>query len=95
MLFVTLLKARPGSTVQDRVARRLNWQYPEGLKLVAEYWLAGEPTVVTITEADDASVIWNALAQWSDFFEVVAISPAITSEQGIALARERMAAAHA
>jgi hypothetical protein len=30
MLFVTLLSTRPGFTFQEGVAKRLQWEYPEG-----------------------------------------------------------------
>lgn len=39
MLFVLLLKTRLGSTFQEGGSRRLQWQYPEGVSVAAEYWL--------------------------------------------------------
>ena len=38
MLFVALGNVRAG-TLQERTARRLEWQYPEGAHVVAEYRL--------------------------------------------------------
>ena len=47
MLFVALLSTRPGNTFQEGVARRLQWDYPEGANVLAEYWLETEaPRVV-------------------------------------------------
>ena len=38
MLVAAVLKVKVG-TIAERVARRAQWQYPEGAKSVAEYWL--------------------------------------------------------
>ena len=41
MEFVALLKFRPSVPAAERDAalmRRAAWQYPDGLKVVAEYW---------------------------------------------------------
>ena len=42
MLFVALLGTKPGNTFQEGVARRLQWEYPEGMNVLAEYWLETE-----------------------------------------------------
>ena len=46
MEFVALLKFRPSVPAAERDAalmRRAAWQYPDGLKVIAEYWpLSGE-----------------------------------------------------
>ena len=39
MLFVALLRTKPGSTFQEGGARRLQWQYPEDVDVLGEYWL--------------------------------------------------------
>ena len=53
MLFVTLLSTRPGFTFQEGVAKRLQWEYPEGANVVAEYWLETEaPRVIAVMEAE-------------------------------------------
>lgn len=57
MLFVALLKPKAG-TPQERIARRLNWQYPAGVRQVAEYWLqTSNPDVVGVFEADSIAPI--------------------------------------
>jgi len=49
MLFVALLDTRPGSTFQEGGSRRLQWEYPEGVNVLAEYWLETDsPRVVSI-----------------------------------------------
>jgi hypothetical protein len=35
MLFVALLSTRPSNTFQEGVARRLQWEYPEGANVLA------------------------------------------------------------
>lgn len=93
MLFVSLFKPKPGSHVGNRLAKRVDWKFPEGVRLVEEYWLpAGELEVITITEADDALTIVDSLIPWNDDFEI-STYPAVTVEQGIAHARELMAVA--
>lgn len=95
MQFITLLTPKQGSTLKERIARRLEWKYPDGVKLLGEYWLAGDhPNVVIITEGDDATKILDALAAWDDVFEAEVI-PAVPVEQGMAHARDLMAAAAA
>jgi hypothetical protein len=53
MLFVALLSTRPRTTFQEGATRRLQWQYPEGANLLAEYWLETEsPRVMAVVEAE-------------------------------------------
>lgn len=93
MLFVTLMKGKPGSTIRDRTLRRLEWTYPEGMRPLHEYWVAsGDPEVVLICEAESPTVLIHAISQWDDVFEF-RVFPAVTSEEGIAHARQELAAA--
>src|SRR5665811_801944 len=53
MLFVALGSVRAG-TQRERIARRLEWSYPPGMKVIAEYHLmTPSPAVISIAEADD------------------------------------------
>ncbi|HEY65268.1 MAG TPA: DUF3303 family protein [Caldilineae bacterium] len=89
MLFAALLKVRAG-TIAERAARRVKWQPPEGVRLVAEYWLqTTDPSVISIIEADNVASIMAAVAGWDDVFDVT-IVPAITAEEGLELARQIM-----
>jgi hypothetical protein len=89
MLFVALLEAT-GGTPEERTARRAEWQYPEGIKVIAEYWLQNDdPVVVSIFEADDNAPIFAISAQWGDVFNIKVV-PAITAEQGLKLAQQMM-----
>ncbi len=82
MLFVTLGTAMEG-TLKERSAKRLNWQYPEGAKLIAEYWPQGGPyDVVAIVEADSVGPMMAATAEWDGLFEFIT-TPAVTAEEGI------------
>ncbi len=91
MLFVMLLKTKPGATFQEGGARRLQWEYPEGLNVLAEYWLETDsPRVVSIVEVDDMGAFGATRMAWGDLFEIEAY-PAVTGEQGMAMLRQAMA----
>ncbi len=91
MLFVSLLKVKSG-TMKERMPRRAGWQYPDGMRLVAEYWLqTSDPAVISITEADSIAPIMAAVAQWDDFYDITVI-PAVTAEEGLQLAQQMMQA---
>jgi uncharacterized protein with GYD domain len=90
MLFVALLEVT-GGTPEERTARRAEWQYPEGIRLIAEYWLQDDDyAVVSIFEADDNAAIFAVYAQWGDVFNIK-VMPAVTAEQGLKLAQQMMA----
>jgi hypothetical protein len=89
MLFVALLKATAG-TPEERIARRAQWQYPEGVQPVAEYWLqTADPDVVSIFETDSVAPIMATLAEWGDVYDITVV-PAITAEEGLQLAQQMM-----
>jgi hypothetical protein len=95
MLFVALLNNRPGTTFQEGGARRLQWQYPEGANVLAEYWLETEaPRVVAVMEAESMEAeSMEAFGQirmdWGDMFEIE-VFPAVTAEQGMEMLRRAM-----
>ena len=88
MLFVALLKARPG-TQQQRIARRMSWQAPDvGAKVVGEYWLeTPDPACVAVFTADKISQLWAIFTGWDDLFEI-SIYPATTAEEGLELLKQ-------
>ena len=89
MLFVGLFKVRAG-TSKERAARRVQYQIPEGLRVVAEYWLqTTDPNTIVIFEADSVAPIMAGIADWDDLFDVT-IVPAITAEEGSKLAQQMM-----
>jgi hypothetical protein len=90
MLFVALLKNRAAGTFQEGVARRMQWDYPEGANVLAEYWLETEaPRVVAVIEAENVSVFGQIRMDWGDMFEIE-VFPAVTGEQGMEMARRAM-----
>ncbi len=93
MLFVSFMTPKPPSTSNERTKRRLDWKYPEQMRVIAEYWLADEhPQVVLISEGDDAATMIQAINQWDDMFDIKVV-PAIHAEAGLAGAREMFSAA--
>ena len=91
MLFVTLLSTRPGFTFQEGVAKRLQWEYPEGANVLAEYWLETDsPRVVSVMEAEDMAPFGAIRMHWGDLFDIE-VYPAVTSEQGMEMLRQAMA----
>ena len=89
MLFVSLLKVKSG-TMKERMPRRAGWQYPDGMRMVAEYWLqTSDPAIITVAEADSIAPLMAAVAQWDDFFDITVI-PAVTAEEGLQLALQMM-----
>lgn len=95
MLFVTLCNLRPGSPAMEGARRRADWTPPEGMKIVAEYWLTtNRPAVIVIVETNDAKTFFESRAQWSDIFDMESFG-AVTGEEGAALAREMFAGSRA
>jgi len=89
MLFVALAKVRSG-TDAERTARRLQYQFPQGLRVVAEYWLQHtDPNVIVIAEADDIAPIMAATAAWDDVYSFTVV-PAVTAQQGMELVKASM-----
>lgn len=89
MLFAILLKVRSG-TAKERIARRVQWQYPAGARMVAEYWLqTTDPQVISIVEAESVAPILAAVIAWDDVFDLTVV-PAMTAEEGLKLAKQMM-----
>jgi hypothetical protein len=89
MLFVSLASVRAG-TDRERIARRMQWSYPPGVKPAAEYWLQTDnPKLISICEADDIASIMAATSAWDDVFSFNVV-PACTAEQGMEIAKKMM-----
>lgn len=89
MLFVALSSVRAG-TQAERIQRRAKWN-PEagGVHFVAEYWLpTASPNVIHVFETDDASLIFEGVAQWDDVFDTQ-VFPATTAEEGLRAFQQR------
>jgi hypothetical protein len=89
MLFVALMKAKPG-TQEERIARRMAWQMPPipGTEKIAEYWLETlDPACIVVFKADHIGQIWAAFAGWDDLFDISKY-PAISAEEGLELLKQ-------
>jgi hypothetical protein len=87
MLFVALGNVRAGTT-RERVGRRLQWNYPEGIRVIGEYWLqTPSPQIVSICEADSIASLMAATSAWDDVISWTVV-PAVTAEEGMELARQ-------
>ena len=91
MMFLSIGKAKAASTTKQRVARRLNWNYPAGMRVIGEYWLQGnDPTLITVVETENVASIMSAVADWDDVFDFTVL-PAIPAEEGLQLAKKMAA----
>jgi hypothetical protein len=63
----------------------MQWSYPEGLKVEAEYWPAtNDPAVFVVAQADDIAPIVQLSADWDDLFDITVV-PCLTAEEGLAM----------
>lgn len=95
MLYVWLASWKPGLSQQQMdgaLQRRASWRYPEGVRVLGEYWAASHaPCVISIFQADDYRPIMDVGFDWQDVFEIQCI-PACTPEQGLQWGAEILAA---
>lgn len=95
-LFVMLLTMKPNlppDAIQKSIARRAEWQAPEGVEVIAEYWLAGPgqegPNVIAIFKAPSSAPIYLTSIAWGDIFDIE-VHPAVTADEGLALASKML-----
>jgi hypothetical protein len=91
MDYVGILKFRKSVGGAERDAalmRRAGWRYPEGVKVVAEYWpMAGDVQVVTIFSTDSAASVMELYMEWEDVFDID-IHPALSADEGLKIGPE-------
>ena len=91
MEFVGLLRFRPSVPAAERDAalmRRAAWKYPDGIKLISEYWpVSGDYQVVTTFAADSIASIMEVEFEWNDVFDVTVV-PAVSAEEGLRIGPE-------
>ncbi len=82
-------RASVGGAERDAaLLRRASWEYPSGIRVIAEYWpMAADVQVVTIFSADDIAPVWELVAEWEDVFDVD-VSPAVSAEDGLRIGPE-------
>lgn len=94
MDYVMLLRWKQGLTRQQRDAalvHRADWNYPSGVKVIGEYWLATEdPAVVSIFQAEDYGALMELEFAWADTFDITVL-PAIRAEDGLKIGADVMA----
>lgn len=92
VLFTAVLKVKEG-TIKDRVVRRAQWHYPDGVDVVGEYWLQSTdpaiPHVISVYEAESIAPIMALLADWDDVFDITVV-PTITAQEGLELTAQMM-----
>ncbi|CAA9453930.1 MAG: hypothetical protein AVDCRST_MAG28-2124 [uncultured Rubrobacteraceae bacterium] len=82
MLLAVVMRAEPG-TLNERYGRRLQWQYPQGITPVAEYWVhSSELSVFAVVEAESAEPLAAMRMEWDDVFEID-VFPVVTAEEGL------------
>ena len=91
MDYVALLKFRSSSSAAERdaaLARRVGWQYPEGVRMIAEYWpLSSVVSVVGIWSAESIEKLMELFFEWDDVFDIE-IYPAVSAEEGLRIGPE-------
>ena len=73
MKFVCLFNVKESVTpakLGETIARRAEYKFPEGIKLIAEYWSPSQPAVIAIVEAPDATALMMNTINWLDTFDV-------------------------
>jgi hypothetical protein len=89
--YVALLSFRSSLSAAERdgaLMRRVAWQYPEGIRPIAEYWpVASAVQVVTIFSADSFDKVMELFFEWNDVFDID-IHPAVSAEEGLRIGPE-------
>jgi hypothetical protein len=89
--YVALLSFRSSLSAAERdgaLMRRTAWQYPEGIRPIAEYWPAAAAyQVVTIFSADSFDKVMEVLFEWNDVFDID-IHPAVSADEGLKIGPE-------
>src|SRR5262249_22520704 len=85
---LTFRSSVSGSERDAALMRRAAWDYPQGVRVIAEYWpLADDCQVVTIFSADDFAPLMELQSEWSDVFDID-IVPAVSAEEGLRIGPE-------
>jgi len=91
MDYVAFLSFKSSLSAAERdgaLVRRVGWQYPKGVRHIAEYWPAsGSIQVVTIFSADDYPSVMEVVFEWNDVFDID-VFPAISAEEGLKVGPE-------
>ena len=93
MDYVAFLSFRSSASAAERDAalgRRANWQYPDTVRMIAEYWpMSSDVTVVSVFSTDQIDGIFQFELEWSDVFDIE-VHPAVSAEDGLRIGPEAM-----
>jgi len=93
MDYVMLFSWKQGLTRDQRdgaLMHRAGWNFPSGVKVIAEYWPAAEdPAVVVIFQTDDYAPLMEIALTWGDTFDITTL-PAISAEDGLKVGPDAM-----
>lgn len=91
MDYVALLSFRSSVSGAERdqaLMRRTTWQYPDGIRPIAEYWPAASAVqVIAIFAADSFDKVMELLFEWNDVFDID-IHPAVSADDGLRIGPE-------
>lgn len=91
MEYVAFLRFRPSVSAVERDAalqRRASWQYPDAIKLIAEYWpMSADIQVVSVFSTEDFAGLMELTFEWNDVFDI-SVHPAVGAEQGLQVGSE-------
>jgi hypothetical protein len=88
MRYAIIMRAKPNLTFASGVPRRMNWSYPEGLTVEAEYWPAtSDPAVFVVAQTDEMGPLIKLSADWDDLFDIT-VTPCLTAEEGLAMGEQ-------
>jgi hypothetical protein len=84
--YVALLRFRSSVPAAERdgaLMRRAAWKYPDGIRVIAEYWpIASAVTVVSIFSADSPDQLLELDLEWGDVFDID-VHPAVSADEGL------------
>ncbi len=86
MKFVALWSLKPDADqakLAEVMGRRAEYEFPEGVEVLGEYWsLGGPPQVISIFEADDPVALSVNSVVWMDAL-TVELFPVVSWEEGL------------
>jgi hypothetical protein len=89
--YVALLRFRASVPAAERdgaLMRRAGWKYPDGVRVIAEYWpISSAVTVVTIFSTDSPDALLELDLEWGDVFDID-VYPAVSAEDGLRIGPE-------
>lgn len=80
---LTFRSSVSGEARDAALMRRAGWEYPENIRLIAEYWpMAAAPQVISIFSTEDPAALMELEMEWNDVFDI-SMHPALSAEDGL------------